>query len=65
MSFAIGMQSTATSAHQDVKQVSKRKQYQPQDGTEEIQVVAGTVIASPIHPREQVESLRNVQKAPS
>src|SRR6516225_1101664 len=61
-SFAIGMQSTATLVHQRLKQVSKRKQYQPQDGTEQIQIVAGTVVASPIHPREQVESLRNVHK---
>jgi len=51
------MQSTATLVHQHLKQVSKRKQCQPQDGTEEIQIVAGTVVASPIHPREQVESL--------
>jgi hypothetical protein len=60
MSVSIGVL-LAVAATQHMEQVSEGKQYQSQNGTEEIHVVSGTVVLSPIHSREQVKSLGNVR----
>jgi hypothetical protein len=53
---------SAASAAQYPEQVSKGKQCESQNRTDEIKIVSGTVALSPLHAREQVISFGNVRK---
>jgi hypothetical protein len=50
------------SAVQHREQIPERKQSQAQNGAEEIQVVSGTVVLSPTHPRHKLKSLGDVSE---